>query len=142
MTMRFASGVLAGLLAGVLFYLHALIPYSHAWPLLWPLLGGALAVYLAARRREGPLSVGQGLKLGAEAGGIAGLLFFLASLPTLYVLAQPAFERAARILGATDAPVQVNAAVAVGLAFAALLGLAAALLGSLLALPVAKRLAH
>lgn len=142
MSARLTSGVVAGLLAGVWFYLHALVPHSHAWPLLWPLLGGALAVVLAVRYKEGQVSLGQGLKLAAKAGVAAGLLFFGATLPTLYVLAQPAFEHAARVLGAVDVPVQVNMAVATGLAVAALLGTAAAVLGGLLALPVARRLAH
>jgi hypothetical protein len=99
-------------------------------------------VILAARYKEGRVSFGQGIKLAAKAGIVAGLLFFAATLPTLYALAQPAFEHAARILGAVDMPVQVNTAVAVGLAVAALLGTAAAVLGGLLVLPVARRLAH
>ncbi len=142
MSARLTSGVVTGLLAGLLFYLHALIPFSHAWPLLWPLLGGALAVVLAARSEDGQVSLGQGLKLATKAGVVAGLLFFAATLPTLYALAQPAFEHAARILGAVDAPVQVNTAVATGLAVAALLGTAAASLGGLLAVPMARRLVH
>jgi hypothetical protein len=44
--------------------------------------------------------------------------------------------------GAVDAPVQVNTAVATGLAVAALLGTSAASLGGLLAVPMARRLAH
>ena len=142
MSARLTSGVVAGLLAGTLFYLHALIPFSHAWPLLWPLLGGALAVVLAARGNPARVSLGQGLKLAAKAGVVAGLLFFGATLPTLYALAQPAFEQAARILGAVDVPVQVSMAVATGLAVAAVLGTFAAMLGGLLVLPVARRLVH
>ncbi len=139
---RLGPGVIAGLLAGGLFYLHALVPSSRAWPLIWPLMGGALAVMLAARYQANRISVGQGLKLGAKTGIAAGALFFGATLPTLYALAQPAFEDVARNLGAVNMPVQVSMPVTIGLAVAALLGTAAAVLGGLLALPVARRSTH
>lgn len=142
MSARLTSGVVVGLLAGALFYLNALIPYSHAWPLLWPLFGGAFAVLFSARLKRERVSFAEGIRLSASAGIMAGLLFFGATLPTLYALAQPAFERAARILGAVDVPVQVSMAVAITLGIAALLGAAASVIGGLLAVPVARRLAH
>ncbi|MBV9772771.1 MAG: hypothetical protein JO040_02415 [Gemmatimonadetes bacterium] len=142
MSARLPSGVLVGLLAGVLFYLNALIPYSHAWPLLWPLFGGAFAVLSSARMKEERVSFGQGIKHSAGAGVVAGLLFFAATLPTLYALAQPAFEQVDRMLGAVEVLVRVSAAVALSLGVAALLGAAASVVGGVLVLPVARRLAH
>ena len=142
MSTRLTPGATAGLFSGALFFVHAMTPYSRAWPLLWPLLGGALAVHLATRCSAARPGMLQALKLGVQSGVIAGLVYFFTTLPTLYLLEQAAFERVARALGGTGASVQLDAGVAVGLLFVSLVGATMALVGSLLALPAVRRLAH
>lgn len=141
MAHRLAPAAAAGLAAGILFYLHAMIPQSHAWPLMWPLAGGAAAVYLSARRGADQAGEVRGFRLGAQAGVIAGVLFFAMSLPTLYALSFPALARVARLLGGTGAPLPTGA-VALSLAIAAVIGLGASVTGSMLAAPVLRRRAH
>lgn len=34
---------------GILFFIHALIPYSHAWPLIWPLMAGIAVAFTGGR---------------------------------------------------------------------------------------------
>ena len=41
-----------GLVVGLLFFAHAMIKNSHAWPMVWPLVAGAAAVVIAARREQ------------------------------------------------------------------------------------------
>ena len=142
MASRSNAPLWTGAAAGVLFYLNALVPYSHAWPLLWPLAGGALAVVLAARHQADGLTAGDGLRRGLVAGGVAGLLFFVATVPTLYALSLPRFAHAADLLGATDGPVSVTMAVVAGMAVAGLIGTAAAVFGGMAAVPLARRVAH
>jgi hypothetical protein len=135
--MRNASTPLkVGLVAGIAFYLHAMIPDSNAWPLLWPAAGGAVATILAARRvgRTGfPASVGAGLKAGA----VAGVLFFLATAASLLILSSPSLTSVARQLGA-EGPINVSAGIVLGLALAAALGTALAALSAGAAYPLAK----
>lgn len=39
-----------GLVAGIFFFIHALIPYSHAWPLIWPLMAGIFVPFAGTGR--------------------------------------------------------------------------------------------
>jgi hypothetical protein len=36
-----------GIVGGLLFTIHASIPYSESWPMIWPVLAGGTAVWLA-----------------------------------------------------------------------------------------------
>ena len=136
MRARWSPVVLAGVVAGVLFYLHALLPNSHAYPLLWPLLGGGVAVGLAMRAAS-PAPRTDRWRAALRAGGVAGGVFLGATLPTLALLNAPTLAPLARALGATG-PVPVTAPVVTGLALAALLSVPAATLGGLLAMPLLR----
>ncbi len=79
---RLTPALTVGLAAGVLFFAHAMINNSHAWPLVWPLAGGAAAVWFAARR--GRLhGFWSGLRAGAGAGVVSSALFFAATAAAL-----------------------------------------------------------
>ena len=39
-----------GIFLGLLFFVHALVPNSNAWPLIWPIIAGFMAVWLSARK--------------------------------------------------------------------------------------------
>lgn len=91
--------VLAGLVGGALFFAHALVNNSHAWPLVWPLAAGIMAVALSAKRH----ALGgfwDGLGQAVKAGLIAGLLFFVATVVALMLLATPPLQSVASALGA------------------------------------------
>ena len=126
-----------GALLGFLFFAHALIPNSNAWPLIWPLAAGALAVFLAARR-DGAPSFRAGLAAALKAGAVAGLIFFAASALTLLLLSTGPLEPVARQLGAPDGVI-ITPALFIGLAIAALLGTALATLSGAAAYPFARR---
>jgi hypothetical protein len=120
---RFTPALAAGLVAGLLFFGHAMINNSHAWPLVWPLVGGAAAVWFAARsgRLHGFWS---GLRAGAGAGALSAVLFFAATVAALAALGLLPPER-------------LNAAL-LNLAFAATLGFALATAAGALAYPAAR----
>lgn len=79
---RLTPATATGLAAGLLFFVHAMINDSNAWPLVWPILGGAAAVWSAARR-ERVSSFWGGLRAGAGSGALASSLFFVATAATL-----------------------------------------------------------
>lgn len=121
---RLTPSMTAGLVAGLLFFAHAMISNSHAWPLIWPIAGGAAAVWFAARahRLHGFWS---GLRAGAGAGLVAGGFFFAATVIALRVLNL-------RELGSE---------ALIGLAIAAAIGGALAVVAGALAFPFARRAA-
>jgi hypothetical protein len=126
-----------GVLLGFLFFAHALIPHSNAWPLVWPFIAGALVVVLAAR--EGRFrSFGQGMAAAVKTGAVAGLFFFAAGAVTLLLLSTRPLEPVARLLGAENG-IDFSPAVLVGLAIAALIGVALAALSGAAAYPLASR---
>jgi hypothetical protein len=64
----------AGLCAGFVFFAHASVDGSGAWPVLWPLLGGAGTALVSARNSR-RLDLPGAAWLGLRAGLVAGLLF-------------------------------------------------------------------
>jgi hypothetical protein len=127
MRLRSSPAVEAGLVAGLLFFAHALVPYSRAWPLVWPLLGGVAAAVLASGHGRDVGAWGR-VRVGAAAGAIAGGVFLALTLAAVFLLAQPGMEATARILGAME-PVAVTPVLAVAIALAALIGVAASAVG-------------
>ena len=75
---------LIGFVGGVLFLLHALLPASYLFPLVWPLFSGSLAAVVHARHRE---SNGWRwrLWLALKAGAVAGVTFFVLGIGFLYL---------------------------------------------------------
>ncbi len=125
-----------GLLSGFLFFAHAMIPFSHAWPLVWPLLGGVAAVYLVSQR-GGAQSFWKGLSASAKVGFAAAAFFFVATAAALFILGQPSFEPVAKSLGA-EGGVAVSAPILLSLAFAALIGMAVAMVSGALTYPLVR----
>ena len=111
--------LLFGLGGGLLFFAHAMINNSHAWPLIWPFLAGALAVWTSpsSHRRGYGADVGKAAMVGL----VAGAIFVLATAVTLNQLG-------------------LNGQIGIaGLAIAAVIGLVGAMLGGALVHPLAKR---
>jgi hypothetical protein len=68
MPSRLSSAALAGMTVGILCYVHTLAPANHFYLLVWPLLGGGLAVYTARRHTAAWSGVGRQTLLAAGAG--------------------------------------------------------------------------
>ena len=121
---RFTPATVAGVVAGLLFFGHAMIDNSHAWPLVWPFLGGVAAVVLAARhdRLRGFWS---GLRAGAGSGALSAALFVSATILVLRAFNLIPPER-------SDAALQL-------LALAGAIGFSLATVGGALSYPFARR---
>lgn len=121
---RLTPTVAVGIVSGLLFFAHAMINDSHAWPLIWPLAGGVAAVWLAARRHR-LNGFWSGLRASAGAGALAAVLFSIASAVAMTALDLIPPGRAQ--------------AAALGIAIAAVSGFAAATIAGALAYPLARR---
>ncbi|HSU13369.1 hypothetical protein [Longimicrobium sp.] len=130
---RLSPAMLAGLVSGLLFYLNALVPYSHAWPLVWPVLGGAAAVVLARRAGHGRGALGT----GAAAGAIAGGVFLALTIPTLFLLSLPSMEGVDRLLGG-DGRLVVTGSMMIAIAAAAAFGIPSGAIGGIAGRLVAR----
>jgi hypothetical protein len=69
---------LISFLSAFAFSVHALFNDSHSWPLLWPLIGGVLAVTIS--RRHGSYRYSSIVQSGVMAGLLAWLICFFAGL--------------------------------------------------------------
>ena len=126
-----------GLAAGVLLFAHASIPNSHAYPFVWPLLGGAAAIWWAARHATGRLPAGRTVRIGAEVGLVAAVVALVLAVPTYLFLTSSAGGPVAQALGAPG-PLPWSPRALEALAIALLLAVPAALLGSAVVRPFAR----
>ena len=126
-------GIQLGLAGGLLFFLHALIPYSLSYPFIWPVLAGAVAGWRATtdvsahRGRDGMLAV-------LIAGALVGLVAAVGLSITLLVL-RPSIADAvgpARAAG-------VVSATGLGFIKVALIAAVATWLGGAFAIPLRLR---
>jgi len=129
------DAALIGAVSGLMFYLHALFPQSYLYPLVWPVIGGAIAVYMATKTvppsREWP----KALVLAYGVGIASGIFFFLPGIGTLYAIGRvtldtfpplgnrglPPFDRIQVVNSAIFAFVAIPAAAIAGGAFTRLL---------------------
>ena len=124
-----------GILAGIGFFLHAMIPNSNAWPMLWPAAAGLFGMLLTARRNPG-LGFWGSIGVGLKSGAVAGAIFFLVTALSLWLLSSSALTPLARQLGA-EGPINLGAAV-IGIGVAALIGSALAAITAGAAYPIAR----
>jgi hypothetical protein len=132
---QLSTAMKVGIVAGIGFFLHAMIPNSNAWPMLWPAAAGMLGVLLTARKGSG-LGFWRSLGVGLKTGAVAGAVFFAATVVALGLLSTSGLTPLARQLGA-DGPINLGAAM-VGIAIAALMGLALSALTAGAAYPIAR----
>lgn len=132
---RISPALGIGILSGLAFFAHAMVNNSHAWPLIWPLIGGAAAV--ARSERAGAHSFAAKTWLAARTGLVAGGLFFVATLAALTALSHAAGSRAAGTWG-LDGPVSLTPALVTGVAVAALLGVLLASIAGAATSPMVK----
>lgn len=141
MPVSVSPAVRAGLLAGALLYVHALLPNSHAYPLLWPVAGGALAVAWSLRRARTPIGIGRALREGVVGGGVAALLDVVGLVPTYLFLTTAAGAPLARQLGGAG-PIPYAPGTLLALTLAMLFAVPAAVIGSALARALARPLSR
>jgi hypothetical protein len=128
------AAVRTGIAGGVLFFLHALVPNSQAYPLVWPALAGAVAFWIATSDAA-PRRFRRGVLAALVAGIVVGLVGFVGSTVTVLVLSRPVLNPVAQALGAPGASLATLAAE-LGLAIVAVVAVGAALVGGAAMIPV------
>ena len=125
-----------GLLSGVVFYLHALVPGSRSYPFVWPLLGGVLVVILMWRHGEW-LPVARALGAGARVGVIAAIVAFVLVVPTIAFIMKEAALPQLLVINQPQRSTVVNlsAAAVAGVGVACLLVIPVSTLGAVVAWP-------
>lgn len=126
-----------GLVVGLLFFAHAMIRNSHAWPMVWPLVAGGAAVLIAARREQ-LHGFWSGIGVAAKSGLIAGAIFFVSTAAALALLASGSFDGAAAALGA-EGPLVVGGAMLSAIALVAAGGVLLAILAGAVTFPFVRK---
>jgi hypothetical protein len=122
-----------GIAGGLLFGVHASLPYVYSWPLIWPPLAGAAACWLATRE-PGPHRLRSGLAAALASGVLLGVIAFVVIATVVHVILNTDMVPSLRPSGA---PRGLTAMV--GTSVAASLGAIAVVLafvGGVLMLPV------
>lgn len=110
-----------GLIAGIFFFIHALIPFSHAWPLIWPGFAGIfLIVFL---KNKGNLkNFLHTIKSLFKTSLFVASIFFIFTLAVLYLLGFPEMDKVSYFLGA-EGSIIINRSVIFSLLIASGLGI-------------------
>ena len=75
------AAIIGGAVAGVLSAILGIVPFLGLCCFLWALLGGFLAVFMYTKGTPGPMTPGDGAKLGLRAGIVAAIVYIVISLP-------------------------------------------------------------
>lgn len=126
-----------GLIAGFLFFAHALIPNSNAWPLMWPGLAGIFAIYSLQNKRSLKNFL-EAAKSLLQMGLILAGIFFVFTLLALLILNIPETEKISSILGA-EGPITINSSAIFGLLLASGLGMIIALVSGSISYPFFRK---
>ena len=76
--------VLVGMLAGLVFYLNALLPNGYLYPFIWPFLAGGIIVYIDLRQTSPSIGIGRSAVMAVETGAVAALVWLAIVMPTYY----------------------------------------------------------
>ena len=93
---QFTGSVPLGLLFGALFFAHAAVPDTRAWPLIWPAVGGALAVIMCAKCGKRSANFAG---TGARTGAASAIVFVVAGATLLWWVEAPDLQGRIGILG-------------------------------------------
>ncbi len=99
MNNRTKAAAIGGGLAGIL----SALPILGSCCFLWALAGGVLAVFMYQKNAGGPMSPGDGAKLGALAGAIGAGIYLVIALPMMLLSGGAAMSEALRQSGGGDA---------------------------------------
>ena len=92
---RTKAALIGGAVAGVL----SIVPLVQYCCILWAIGGGILAVFMYLRGAGGPMTPGDGAKLGLRAGVVAAIIFLLIMVPTILFMGGAAITDAMRQAG-------------------------------------------
>ena len=122
-----AAALRTGIVGGVLFAVHASIPYCGSWPFVWPPMVGAVAFWTASGD-SAPHQYRRGMLAALGAGALMGLVFLVGVNITILTVGRAML---ASITPAPGVPTKalITVSIELGLAVVALLGAAAAVLG-------------
>ncbi|MGH7623562.1 MAG: hypothetical protein ACREMU_14565, partial [Gemmatimonadaceae bacterium] len=123
-----------GIAGGLLFVIHASIPYVYSWPMIWPALAGATAFWLATRESQ-PHRLATGLAAALATGVIMGAIAFVGLSTVIYVVLHTDIFPAVRQSGASRGLVATSSIIAIAASFGAI-DLIIAFLAGLVTLPV------
>lgn len=93
----------AALIGGGVVGLLSIIPLVGNCCFLWALLGGVLAVFIYLKGVPGPLSPGDGAKLGLRAGVVGAIIYLVIALPLWLISGGAAMSQAVQDSGASGA---------------------------------------
>jgi hypothetical protein len=129
-----SAAVRTGIAGGILFSLHALIPNSRSFPLIWPALTGAVAFWIATRDTI-PHRFRRGMLAALIAGAVGGAIGFLAATVTVLAMGRSVFNPIAQTMGPAGPPL---AFLSAELAFVLLsiIAVVVALIGGAVMIPV------
>lgn len=119
---RTKAAVIGGAVAGVL----SIIPFVSTCCILWAIGGGVLAVFMYLKGAGGPMTPGDGAKLGLRAGIVAAIIYLIIALPMMLLTGGAALTQAMQQAGGSDA---VGAGVLAGLGAFMVVVVAALLVG-------------
>ena len=137
MPSRPLSAALVGLIAGLLFSLHSLLPHSYLYPLIWPLLAGGLAVYIASRRTGALTEKARQVVLAAGTGAVAAVAFLFVSITTIYAFSAMASLPRGPALAANQTA-HITPSMVVNVVIVALFFVPVAAIGGILARPILR----
>jgi len=93
---RITNDVALGVLIGALFSVHAAVPDTQAWPLIWPAVGGVIAVLMSVKNKERRSGfTGTSVKTGAT----SAIVFFVGVLGFLWWIGAPDLQSRISVLG-------------------------------------------
>ena len=129
-----SAAVRTGIAGGILFSLHALIPNSRSFPLVWPAVTGAVAFWIATRDAA-PHRFRRGMLAALIAGAVVGVIGFLAATLTVLAVGRSVFNPIAQDLGPAGPPLAFFAAE-LGFAVLSIIAVVVALIGGAVMMPV------
>jgi hypothetical protein len=106
---RMKAALIGGVVAGALSALLGAIPVLGICCFLWALGGGFLAVFIYLKGAPGPMTPGEGAKLGLRAGIIGAIIYLIIALPLMLLWG------GAAMMSSSDSGSAVGAGVVAGL---------------------------
>jgi hypothetical protein len=132
---KLKPALLGGLIVGLL----SSIPIIHYCCCFWGIGGGFLAGFLYIKSAPAPVRAGDGAVIGALAGVIGGLLFFVVGFPVAYFLSGAQMEEALARAN-VDMPISGLPLFIVAYLVGAIFLLVLSVIGGLISVPIfAKR---
>lgn len=129
-----STAVRTGMTGGVVFLIHALIPYSRSYPFIWPVLTGAATFWIATRDAALHRILG-GMLATLVAAIIVGLIGFVGSTLIVFAESPPALRSITEALG-IPGPILFTASAVLALATISLIATLATLVGGTVMIPV------